>query len=137
MTSDLRTLAVAVFAAVLAAPGCSSAPPSGPKKAAEKSSAAKASTEIDEDKALLAVSAAIRKNHLVDDKPDQCLAYRVDGKAMKDAYLVEVRENHRHKECGGDPQTSPRLFSVKVVKATGAMSTDANSPSGEFRPLAK
>ena len=137
MTSDARVLALALLTMLLTSPACSPVPPADTKKVPPKSSAAKESTEADEDKALLAVSAAIRKNHLVDQKPDQCLAYRVDSKSMKDAYVVEVRENHRHKECGGDPQTSPRLFTVRVAKATGDMTTDANSPAGEFRPLPK
>jgi hypothetical protein len=93
-----------------------------------------ATSTSDEDKTVLAVSRAIRKNKLVD-KPDQCLAYQFDAESSKDYFVVEVRENHRHTECGGDPQTSPRLFTVRVSRTNGEMSTDANSPSGEFHPL--
>jgi len=92
------------------------------------------SAESDEDKTLLAVSKVIRQNHLID-KPDKCLAYQFDGTSSKGSFLVTVRENHRDPECGGDPQTSPRLFTVRVSKSTGEMSTDANSPAGQFHPL--
>jgi hypothetical protein len=83
---------------------------------------------------LLAVSQAIRNNKLVE-KPDQCLAYQFDGESSKEYFIVEVRENHRHSECGGDPQTSPRLFTVRVSRTTGDISTDAKSDNGTFRPL--
>ena len=93
-------------------------------------------SEASEDKTVLAVSRAIRRNHLVS-KPDQCIAYQFDGSSLKDAFVVDVREDHSHSECGGDPQTSPRLFTVRVSKKTGKMSTDANSPAGEFHSLPK
>jgi hypothetical protein len=82
---------------------------------------------------VVAVSKAIRKYRLTA-RADECLAYGFDDKSDADAYLVEVRENHRRASCGGDPQTSPRLFTVRVAKTTGEMSSDAKSP-GEFRPL--
>jgi hypothetical protein len=68
---------------------------------------------------------------------DECFAYSFDGTSSKNAFIVDVRENHRPPGCGGDPGTAPRLFSVHVSKTTGAMTTDAGSPAGEFRPLTK
>jgi|HubBroStandDraft_6_1064221.scaffolds.fasta_scaffold15027_2 hypothetical protein len=87
-----------------------------------------------EDRTVLAVSKAVHKNHLTD-REDECLAYQFDPGPDKDFYSVDVRENHRYAKCGGDPNTSPRLFSVRVSKKTGKMSTDQGSPAGTFRPL--
>lgn len=101
-----------------------------PEKAAETEN----SGQGEEDKTLLAVSKAIRKNNLTDRK-DECLAYQFDPGTGKDFYLVEVRENHRYAKCGGDPNTSPRLFSVKMEKKSGRMSTDQGSTDGTFRAL--
>jgi hypothetical protein len=66
---------------------------------------------------------------------DECISYQFDGSSSREDFLVDVRENHGKPKCGGDPNTSPRLFTVRVSKRTGDMSTDANSPFGEFRPL--
>jgi hypothetical protein len=88
-----------------------------------------------EDRTLITVSKAIREAHLTG-RPDECLAYRFDSNPSGGAYLVEVRENHRRASCGGDPQTQPRLFTVKVDKKTQQMSCDAGSP-GKFHPLHK
>ena len=85
------------------------------------------------DRTLIAVRKAIRQAHLTD-RRDECLAYRFDSNESEDAYLVEVMENHRRASCGGDPQTQPRLFTIRVDKKTQAMSTDQGSP-GRFRPL--
>ena len=93
-----------------------------------------ADRQSDEDKTVLAVSKAIRKNHLTD-LEDECLAYQFSD-SDKDYNVVEVRENHHYAKCGGDPQTSPRLFTVRVSKKTGNMYTDQGSPAGEFRELA-
>ena len=90
-------------------------------------------SESSEDQVLLAVSKAIRKAHLTD-RPDECLAYGFDSNASKEAYFVEVRENHRHASCGGDPETQPRLFTVKVDRKTRRMFTDQGSP-GQFRAI--
>ena len=83
-----------------------------------------------EDQILVAVSKAIRAAHLTE-RPDECLAYRFDATSSREAYFVDVRENHRHASCGGDPQTQPRLFSVKVDRKTRKMFTDQGSP-GQF-----
>lgn len=93
-----------------------------------------AADQAAEDATVLAVSKAIRKNRLTD-KADECIAYQFDPTSLKDAYVVEVRENHRYAKCGGDPNTSPRMFTVRVAKTGGALSTDSGSAAGEFHPL--
>jgi len=58
--------------------------------------------------------------------PDNCLLFIVSGTKFKNLPLVIVRERHGGK-CGGDPKTSPRLFSIAVDDASGAVWTDARS----------
>ncbi|MEO8659660.1 MAG: hypothetical protein ABI693_14405 [Bryobacteraceae bacterium] len=89
---------------------------------------------VNEDTTVLAVSQAIRANRLTG-LADECLAYRFDATTLKDAYEVEVRENHKYAKCGGDPAVSPRLFSVRISRTDGSMTTDQGSPTGEFHPL--
>jgi len=113
--------------------GCSTATQPKPQRSDSAADTAKASAES-EDKTILAVTKAIRRNHLVSQR-DECIAYEFDADASKETFIVEVRENHRDSKCQGDPQTSPRLFTVRVNKKTGRMSTDANSPSGDFHTL--
>ena len=84
------------------------------------------------DEATLLVSAAIRSNRLTT-LPDECLQYSVSTSEAE--FVVEVRENHRRPECKGDPQTTPRLFDVRVDRNTGAMTTNANAVPDTFRPL--
>lgn len=86
-----------------------------------------------EDRTLLAVSRRIRRAHLTS-RPDSCLAFRFDSTTSKRDYLVDVRENHLHPECEGDPQTQPHLFTVKVNRRTGRMYVDSRA-AGVFYPL--
>jgi hypothetical protein len=95
-----------------------------------------AAAQSDEDRTVLAVSQAIRRNNLVK-MADECLSYQFDGSRSRDQFFVDVRENHANPKCGGDPNTSPRLFTVRVSKGTGEMETDANSPDGEFHRLSR
>jgi hypothetical protein len=76
------------------------------------------------------VEDAIHKKHLTKEK-GPCLSYDIDENA--DAYLVKVIETHAP-GCGGDPNTSPRLFTVKVDKNSRAMTADNGSP-GTFHPM--
>jgi len=147
---SLIGITIAAFALACVLSGCTKASNSQPQNQGSSPAASAASEESSrpgqrnppaetspashEDETVLAVSQAVRKNELVG-KPDQCIAYQFDGESSRDYFIVDVRENHRHSECGGDPQTSPRLFTVRVSKSTGEMSTDAKSVPGEFRAL--
>ena len=86
-----------------------------------------------EDNTLLAVSKALRNARLLN-RPDACYAYRFDSAPGRGAYVVDVMENHRHAECGGDPGTQPHLFTVHVDKTTRVISQDVHTP-GDFQPL--
>ena len=85
------------------------------------------------DDTLIAVSRKIKEAHLTE-RPDGCLAYRFDSTSLKRVYLVEVRENHVRPECGGDPQTQPLMFTVKLDRHTHRMYADVGTP-GVFRRL--
>src|SRR5262249_23317166 len=89
--------------------------------------------QAQEDKIILDVANTIRRRQLTK-LADDCLSYNLDSSEKED-YVVSVHENHRDPKCGGDPQTSPRLFSIRVNRKTGAMSTDAGSPAGEHHSL--
>ncbi len=85
------------------------------------------------DEATLLVRAAIR-SHRLTALADECLQFSVSTPDPA-TFAVEVRENHRRTECGGDPQTAPRLFDVRVDRATAAMTTNANGDAAVFRAL--
>jgi len=89
--------------------------------------------QTDEDQTILAVSKAIKQAQLTD-RADECLKYQFDATSFKDAYVIQVRESHEDPRCGGDRGTEPLLFTVRVDKRSGAMSTDIRSP-GRFEPL--
>src|SRR3989344_5946634 len=52
----------------------------------------------------------------------ECLLVSVWGNDTR-MLTVEVRENHTP-ECGGDPETSPRLFALEIHKNTGKAYSD-------------
>src|SRR3989344_4001185 len=52
----------------------------------------------------------------------ECLLISVWGNDTR-MLTVEVRENHTP-ECGGDPETSPRLFALEIHKNTGKAYSD-------------
>jgi len=85
------------------------------------------------DEATILVSSAIRSNKLTT-LPDECIQYSVTSTDAAQ-FVVEVRENHRRRECSGDPETAPRLFDVRVDRNTGAMTTNANAAPDAFNPL--
>lgn len=86
-----------------------------------------------EDEAILRVSAVVKKHRLTE-LADTCLLYMVD-QADADSIDIDVREKH-DATCGGDPATSPRLFSFKLERATGRLTTDALDPADpEFKPI--
>ncbi|WP_053116019.1 hypothetical protein [Winslowiella iniecta] len=92
------------------------------------------STQSNEDKAVLAVYQAIRKNNLSKLR-DQCLAYEFSDSADADFFIVDVRENKRYAICGGDSDTSVHLFRFKMNKKDFSLSTDAGSVDGTFHKL--
>jgi hypothetical protein len=64
--------------------------------------------------------AAIHHFHLTTLK-DECGSVGVSEEST--FFQVELRERHT-KACGGDPETSPRLFSIRVRKRDGRLTSD-------------
>lgn len=70
------------------------------------------------------VKKSIVKNKLIDSKLE-CLWFDYDETDNNNAYYeIDIREHHTE-QCGGDPETAPRLFSYKVDKKTGKLCTDS------------
>ncbi|UPG88575.1 hypothetical protein L2Y96_14225 [Luteibacter aegosomaticola] len=75
---------------------------------------------------------AIARHHLTSLAP-ACLALMSED--LTNGWSIDVHELHDEK-CGGDPETSPRLFTIDVDATTGAMTTDALDPAdGEMQSL--
>ena len=98
----------------------------------EKASAQAPTSELppppvvpDEAAAVARVSASLHKNNFTT-IADDCLSY-IPYEADAQNFVVDVHERHGG-ACGGDLATSPRLFTYQVVKASGAMQTDATDP---------
>lgn len=79
--------------------------------------AAKVTTE---DEAIKLATEAIHKYHLTALKDDCGL---IDVNDRRSRFDVVVRERHTP-ACGGDPQTQPRLFTVRVRKRDGQLTSD-------------
>lgn len=62
---------------------------------------------------------------------DQCWLMGVTERPAR--FDFEIRERHTP-ECGGDPLTKPRLFTVRIRKHDGRMTSDVYD-STTFRPL--
>lgn len=65
-----------------------------------------------------------------------CLSFQVASEKFEDKPLVDVREIH-NKECGGDPRTSPRIFSIAFDEKTGEIWSDAKSLVSQMEIIGK
>lgn len=63
-----------------------------------------------------------------------CLLFEKLDKKMDGKTIVEVREKHGG-TCGGDPKTSPRIFSIGFDDSTGVIWSDANSLLGQMEKI--
>jgi hypothetical protein len=89
-------------------------------------------TSVNDDNAVAKVSEAVQRHHLTKLSPD-CLDYII-GDESQDGVDVDVHEKH-DEHCGGDPETSPRLFSFHVDHA-GKLTTDALDPGdAQMKPI--
>ena len=117
-----------ILLTALCSAACSEKKPAGPVE--KERSPAQADLSDD---AMDRVARAIRKHRLTK-LPVECLTFLADETPGPGSLRIEVREKHGGK-CGGDPATSPRLFTVEVDRKSGRIFTDANSADGSFRPL--
>ena len=67
-------------------------------------------------------------------RPMECLIFEVAEEKYEGKILVDVRENHGG-NCGGDPATSPRAFSIAFDDKTNEVWSDANSLLGQLEKL--
>lgn len=63
-----------------------------------------------------------------------CLTFKKLDEKFEGKVMVDVREKHGG-ICGGDPATSPRLFSIGFVESTGEIWSDAKSLLGQMEKL--
>lgn len=116
-----------------AAPESASSPATSPETAAAPDP--QQNEEIKQDQAIGAVLQAIRQRQLTP-LSTECLSMSfVDNSDDPENYLIDVRENRNHPDCGGDPETSPHLFFFKADKADGTLQTDAGVEPEDFYPL--
>ena len=73
-----------------------------------------------EDAALKLAIGAIHKFHLTTLKDECGVAYVID----KPSYFDVVVREHHTPTCGGTPETAPRLFTVRVRKHDGRLTSD-------------
>ncbi|WP_243042513.1 hypothetical protein [Dyella sedimenti] len=101
---------------------------------ASPASSAGVATAPDGDEAVIGrISAVIRKHRLTALR-DECLDYLVDDSDGA-TVAIDVHEKHDAR-CGGDPETSPRLFSFKLDRDSGQLTTDAlDLADGDFQPI--
>ncbi len=75
----------------------------------------------------------IVKKYELTQVPSKCLLFNSLGETQEYKAIVDVRELH-NKECRGDEQTSPRLFSIAFDRNNKIWS-DAKSLLGQMEPL--
>jgi hypothetical protein len=115
-----------------------SASVSAPAKPASASGPAISSTVApsasDSDDAVIERVSTVIKKHRLTTLQEACLEYLVDD---SDGATVDVDVHEKHDaSCGGDPETSPRLFSFKLDRASGQLTTDAmDLADGDFQPI--
>lgn len=66
--------------------------------------------------------------------PLTCLEFDTLDKIFEGKRIIDVREKHGG-SCGGDPDISPRLFSIGIEQSTGAIWSDARSMLGQLERL--
>ncbi|MFZ7198475.1 hypothetical protein [Avibacterium avium] len=76
------------------------------------------------EQAVELVQASVVKNKLSPLRLE-CITF-VEAQTESNApdYQIDVRENH-NAQCGGDPQTAPRIMTYQVDKKTGRLCTDS------------
>jgi hypothetical protein len=80
--------------------------------------------------AIRLAAAAIDKYELTSLR-DECGL--LSAREAKSYFDVDFRERHTP-SCGGDPETKPRLFTVRVRKRDGRMTSDVYD-GVDYRPL--
>jgi hypothetical protein len=66
--------------------------------------------------------------------PLECLEFELLDELIEGKRTIDVRERHS-KNCGGDPKTSVRIYSIAIDEATGRIWSDARSLLGQMEVL--
>lgn len=66
--------------------------------------------------------------------PSTCLQFEVGGEKYNGRPTVVVREKHGG-ACGGDPNTSPRLYTLAIDEKSGEAWSDAKSLLGQMEKI--
>ena len=64
----------------------------------------------------------------------ECLSFVLVEELVENKRIVDVREKHSS-VCGGDPNTSPKLFTIAIDENTGIIWSDARSATGQLEIL--
>lgn len=83
---------------------------------------------------LIAKAKQTTIEHKLSTRPMECLIYEALDKQHEGKTIVDVREKHDSR-CGGDPATSPRVFSVAFDEKTKEIWSDANSLLGQLEKI--
>lgn len=87
-----------------------------------------------ENAALDLADKIIREHRLLTSQQLRCSTLVAEDKTTARMGYVTVLEKHGG-GCPGDPETSPRRFSMEIDMRTGAAKWDNNFPDMEMRPV--
>ncbi len=76
----------------------------------------------------------ITKKYKLSELSLTCLKFDVLEKIFEGKRIINVHEKHEG-SCGGDPDISPRLFSIGIEQSTGIIWSDARSMLGQLEKL--
>lgn len=94
----------------------------------------RAITPAPSDSKLISKAKQITADYKLSPVKQECLTYEVQKNLFEGKRIIDVREVHS-KTCGGDSATTPRLFTIAIVEATGEVWSDAKSMLGQLEKL--
>lgn len=84
--------------------------------------------------ALIILARKIITEHKLTDVKLECLTFELLDEFVEGKHMIDVRELHSE-SCGGDINTSPRLFSIGVNDTADEVWSDAKSMQGQLEKL--
>lgn len=94
----------------------------------------KTGTTYDKSKSDLVKQAkGLVRHYKLSKLPITCLTFEVQDNPVEGKQMIDVRERHKN-GCEGDPETSPRLFSI-AIDPSGEIWSDATSVLGQLEKL--
>lgn len=95
---------------------------------------AKVLTEQAPENELVILAKKITADYKLNDIKLECLTFELLEQTSDGKRIIDVRELHSE-NCGGDLNTSPRLFSIAINEGTGDIWSDAKSMLGQLEKL--